>query len=144
MTKRFSIQFKIVFLILNFTFCFLKGQFYNLPNDYSYGLLTERALAEKDSSIHSSVKPYIHFYSDKYKHVADTHHVFKYITEDLALDKIFREHLIHVISKEKKFVLKVDPLLNFEVGRDSQDTIQRKLYTNTRGFIASGSIGKIA
>ena len=139
MTKRLSIQFKIVFLTLNFTFGFLHAQFYNLPNDYSYGLLTERILAEKDSSIHSAVKPYIHFYSDKYKHVPDTHPVFKYITEDPALDKIFRDHLIHVKSKEKKFELKVDPLLNFEAGRDSEDTLQRRLYTNTRGFIASGS-----
>jgi len=32
--------------------------------------------------------------------------------------------------------------LNFEFGRDTEDTLQRKLYTNTRGFIASGSLGK--
>ena len=134
--------FKFSFSILFFTFYASKAQFYNLPNDYSFSLLTERGLAVKDSSVHSSVKPYIPFYSGKYKHIADTHAVFKFITEDPFLDRVFRTHLILVNSQEKKFNLKVDPLLNFEVGRDTEDTLQRRLYTNTRGFIASGTIGK--
>jgi hypothetical protein len=130
------------FFIFNFTFYISKAQFYNFPNEYSYGLLTDRALAEKDSSIHSSLKPYIPFFSDKYKFVADSHRVFKFIKNDPFLDKVFFEDLLLVKSKEKKFVLRVDPLLNFEFGRDTEDTLQRRLYTNTRGFIASGSIGK--
>ncbi|MBP7807937.1 MAG: hypothetical protein KA163_01460 [Bacteroidia bacterium] len=142
MNKRLSIKFTIVFLILNFAFGCLQAQFYNLPNDYSYSLLTERTLAEKDSSIHSSVKPYIHFFSNKYKHVADSFRVFKFITEDPLLDKVFFDHLIHIKSRNKKYTLIVDPLLNFEFGRDAEDTLQRSLYSNTRGFIASGSIGK--
>ncbi len=137
-----SLIFKLSFFILNFTFLISAAQFYNLPTDYSYGLLTERNLSEQDSSIHTSVKPYIPFFSDKYKFIADTFRIFKYITDDPFLDKVFFDDLIHVRSKEKKFNLKVDPLLNFEFGRDSQDTLKRNLYTNTRGFIASGAIGK--
>lgn len=129
-------------MILNFTFGFLHAQFYNLPSEYSYGLLTERTLAEKDSSIHSSVKPHIQFYSDKYKHVADSYRVFKYITEDPFLDKVFFDHLLHIKSREKKYTLTVDPLFNFETGKDTEDTLQRRLYNNTRGFIATGTIGK--
>lgn len=142
MNKRLSIKFIIVILILNFTFGFLQAQFYNLPNDYSYSLLTERTLAEKDSSVHSSIKPYIHFYSNKYKHVADSFRIFKFITEDPLLDKFFFDHLIHVKSRDKKYTLIVDPLLNFEFGRETEDTLRRRMYSNTRGFIASGSIGK--
>lgn len=134
--------FSITFLVINFSFLISRAQFYNLPNEYSFSLLTERELAAKDSSVHSSVKPYIHFYSEKYKHVADSHPVFKYITEDPFLDRVFRTDLIGVSSREKKFSVKVDPILNFEFGRDSEDTIRRSLYTNTRGFIASGSLGK--
>jgi len=119
-----------------------RAQFYNLPNDYFFSLLTEKALAQKDSSIHNSVKPYIPFYSDKYKHVADSFRVLKYITEDQFLDKVFFDNLIHVKSKNKKYLLTIDPLLNLEMGRDSEDTTFRRLYTNTRGFIATGSIGK--
>lgn len=137
-----SIPFKTTFLILNFAFGILQAQFYNLPSDYSYALLTERRLAEKDSSIHSSVKPYIPFFSDKYKHIEDSFRVFRYITEDDFLDKVFFDHLLHIKSKEKKYRLTVDPILNFETGKDTEDTLQRRLYNNTRGFIATGSIGK--
>lgn len=140
--KSIRVTYKLSFFILNFSFLISTAQFYNLPNDYSFALLTERVLSEKDSSIHSSVKPYIHFYSDKYKHVADSFKVFKFISEDPFLDKVFFDPLIHIKSKEKKYALTVDPLLNFEFGRDAEDTLQRRLYTNTRGFIASGSIGK--
>ena len=137
-----SFIFRLSFLILNFSFLISYAQFYNLPSDYSFSLLTEKVVAAKDSSIHSSIKPYIPFYSEKYKNVADTHPVFKYIDEDPFLDRVFRTHLIEVKSREKKFHIKVDPLLNFEFGRDTEDTLQRRLYTNTRGFIASGSLGK--
>ena len=138
------VSIRSFFFILLTSLCLsVDAQFYNLPNDYSFGLLTERALARKDSSIHSSVKPYIHFFSDKYKHVADSTRLFRYIKDDPFLDKVIYDHLLHVKSKENnKYELIVDPLLNFEFGKDSEDTLQRKLYTNTRGFIASGSIGK--
>lgn len=142
MKKNLSIIHKIAFVTFCFAFTIAEGQFYNLPNDYFFGLLTEKKLAQKDSSIHSSIKPYIHFFSDKYKHEADSHKVLKYITEDQFLDKVFFDNLIHIKSKDRKYVLTIDPLLNLEMGRDTEDTIFRKLYTNTRGFVATGSIGK--
>jgi hypothetical protein len=132
----------LLFLVLQFISSGVNAQFYNLPNDYSYALLTERELAKPDSSIHSALKPYIHFFSPKYEHVADTHKVFKFISEDVILDKVLVDHLLHIKSKDKKYRFTVDPLLNFETGRDSEDTINRKLYVNTRGFIAAGYIGK--
>lgn len=118
------------------------AQYYNLPGDYSFSLLTERNVAQKDSSVHSGIKPYIHFFSDKYAHVADSHRVFKYITEDAFLDKVFFDDLIHVKSKEKKFYVTANPILNFELGRNTEDTLFRKLFSNTRGFIVAGRIGK--
>jgi hypothetical protein len=139
MKNAFSVK-PLLFLIL-FHFSG-KAQFYNFPNDYSFSLLTERTLAAPDSSIHTSLKPYVHFFSGKYTHVADTHHVFKYISEDMFLDKIFVDHLLHIKSRNKKYRFTVDPLVNFEGGRDGEDTIDRRLYVNTRGFIAAGYLGK--
>lgn len=118
------------------------AQFYNLPNEYFNSLLTEKVLAGKDSSVHTGIKPYIPFYSSKYNHVVDTYRVFKYITEDQFLDKVFFDHLIHLKPKSQKFFIAADPILNFELGRDTEDTLFRKLYTNTRGFIVSGNAGK--
>lgn len=141
--KFLSLLKSSLFFLLLFSYPFsFKAQYYNLPGDYFYSLLTERTLAAKDSSIHTSVKPYIHFYSDKFKHVQDSHRVFKYITEDAFLDKVFFDDLIHIKSKQKKFYITANPLLNLELGRDAEDTVFRKLTSNTRGFIIAGSIGK--
>lgn len=137
---------KILRLLFLFSSVFvtqeISAQFYNLPSDYNFSLLTEKVLAKKDSSLHSSIKPYIHFFSKKYEYVYDTQLVFKYITEDPALDLIFYKHLLKVEPKKEKFKLRVDPLLNLEAGRDLLDTSKSTLYTNTRGLIASGYIGE--
>src|SRR3954466_7662847 len=92
--KNFPINFKTLFLVLFLAAGSAHSQFYNFPSEYSFGLLTERTLAEKDSSIHSSLKPYIPFFSDKYKFVADSHRIFKFIKNDPFLDKVFFEDLL--------------------------------------------------
>jgi hypothetical protein len=117
------------------------AQFYNLPGDYSFSLLTEKKLALKDSSVHAGIKPYVHFFSDKYVHVPDSHRLFKYINDDLAIDLVFYKHLIAIEPKKENFKLRLDPLLNIEPGKDLAAHSSENLYTNTRGFIASGYIG---
>jgi hypothetical protein len=119
----------------------IHAQFYNLPNEFSFSLLTEKKLSGKDSSVHAGIKPYIPFFSDKYYHVADTHKIFKYITDDPALDVVFFKHLITIKPREEKFRFTIDPLLNVDIG-NSYDVIKRQTSTNTRGFIATGNIGK--
>ena len=53
------------------------------------------------------------------------------------------DHLIHIKPKSGKYEFKVDPLLNIELGKAEYDTTKsQRISTNTRGFIASGSIGK--
>ncbi|MBL7931222.1 MAG: hypothetical protein JNL60_04955 [Bacteroidia bacterium] len=130
-------------LMALFYFCigFSKAQFYNLPNDYSFSLLTERGLNVPDSSIHSGIKPYIPFFSKKYLHVADSHKVFKFIVDDPAIDEVFYKHFLRVEPKKEKFKLYIDPILNLEVGKNLSDTVSKMLYSNTRGLIASGVIG---
>lgn len=74
-------------------------------------------------------------------HEADSHVVFKYISEDPALDLVFYKHLIGIEPKKENFKLRVDPLLNLQLGRDLVDSTKEKLITNTRGLIASAYIG---
>ncbi len=134
--------------LLSFFFCLLsihlKSQFYNLPNEFFFNTLSQLQLARLDSEqLHSSIQPYIPFFNKKYEFVKDTHHVFKYITDDVFLDKVFYDHLIHIKSKQGKFEFKVDPLLNIELGKAYYDTTKsQNISSNTRGFIASGTIGK--
>jgi hypothetical protein len=119
----------------------LNAQFYNLPNDYSFSLLTERTLSEKDTSIHSGIKPYIHFFSKKYIYEADSHRLFKYIKEDPALDIAFYNHLLTIKPHNQNFKLTIDPILNINLGNDYFDGSKRQTSTNSRGFIAAGYIG---
>ena len=80
------------FLILT-TFS-LKAQFYNLPNEYFFNTFSQRQLARLDSEqIHSSIQPYIPFFNKKYEFVGDTHRLFKYISDDPFLDKVFKKML---------------------------------------------------
>ena len=132
------------YILLLYTFS-IKAQFYNLPNDYFFNTLTQKQLARVDSEqTHSSIQPYIPFFNKKYEFVADTSYkIFKYISDDIAVQKFFFDHLIHIKSKTGKYEFKVDPLLNVELGFAYYDTTQyQRISTNTRGYIASGTIGK--
>jgi hypothetical protein len=141
--KKISYKYRsILLLIFPLLASFIgKSQFYNLPGDYNFSLLTERSLAAKDSSIHSGIKPYIHFFDQKYVHVPDSHRLFKYIVDDPALDAMFFKHVVRVQPPRENFKLFLDPILNLEFGMDLNDTLKRRLSTNTRGLIASGYIG---
>lgn len=140
-----SIRFRLFGLCLVFIGAFqpLQAQFYNLPNDYFFNQLTYRELARIDSQqVHAAIQPYIPFFGKRYEYVADTFRIFKYVKNDPLLDKVFFDHLIHIRSKTNAYEFKVDPLLNVELGRDYTDTTSYlNTFTNTRGFVASGSIG---
>ncbi len=133
-----------IFLTLFFSSFYLKAQFYNLPTDYFFNTLTQRHLAKIDSEqTHISIQPYIPFFSKKYEYVIDSHRVFKFISEDPIIDKLFFENLIQIKSKIKKFEFNINPILNLELSKAEYDTTKsQKLSTNTRGFIANGHIGK--
>ena len=142
--NKYILKQVLILLVLVHISLHLKSQFYNLPNDYFFNTFSQRQLARLDSEqLHSSIQPYIPFFNKKYEFVADTHRIFKYITDDPFLDKVFFDHLIHIKPKSGKYEFKVDPLLNIELGRAYYDTTQmQRISTNTRGFIASGTIGK--
>lgn len=130
------------FFVLIFLFSAnVKGQFYCLPNEYTFGTFTEKILSAKDLKIHSSVKPYIHFFSKKYIAAQDSHRIYKYIKNDPGVETAFYNHLLRIESKEDNYRLRVDPIINFEAGRDFSDTVLNRHYVNTRGVIASGYIG---
>ncbi len=137
-SNRYAVLLSCLLIFLCFSY---KAQFYNLPNDYIFNVLTQKQLAKKDSSLHSGIQPYIPFFSAKYYNVADTHRIFKYIVDDPALDVVFFKHVIKVEPRNENFKLRIDPLLNLELGKDLSDTNYRILSNNTRGFIASGYIG---
>lgn len=58
--------------------------------------------------------------------------------------KLKEESLIIVDDTSGKFHMAIDPLFNFEFGKDlaSTDSFPEKLYKNTRGILVRGDIGK--
>jgi hypothetical protein len=56
--------------------------------------------------------------------------------------KIKQESLFIIQDTADKFYMTIDPLFNFEFGKDLADVSGEKVYKNTRGFIVRGSIGK--
>lgn len=133
---------KSVFItLLFFTSQIFLGQFYNLPNEYGFALLTEKSLARKDSSVHSGLKPYIVNSDPKYLHIPDSSRIFRFISGDPLIDFLFYEHAISVKPKNENFSVRFDPLVNFEGGGDVSRSTNRRTYTNTRGFIGSGNVG---
>jgi hypothetical protein len=137
--KYFSsgILFVLFFLCQN-----SRAQFYNFPNEYFSALITEKVLAVKDSSIHSGIKPYVHFFSDKYRNVSDTHRIFKYISKDAALDIAFFKHVIAIQPNHGKYKFTLDPIFNIETGNDYYNHSKKITSTNTRGYIAAGYVGE--
>lgn len=55
--------------------------------------------------------------------------------------KLKQESAVVVRDTADKFYMTVDPLFNFEYGKDVADTIGERLYKNTRGFLVRGHIG---
>jgi hypothetical protein len=118
------------------------SQFYNLPQDIQFDQLTAQRLALKDSSIHSSFRPYIPFFSPVYRHVPDSHNLFPFIKDDPGIDAIFNHDVVKIQPRGGDFTLRLDPLLNLEYGVDLGTPNRQRLYSNTRGFIGSGQVGR--
>ena len=130
----------------------------NLPLNREFGLNLEKFLSYnteiKDSIIQgepgkeiktviyhetpaSPFKPYIlpqHNHIDKYDPKRKATSVWK--------RKIKQESLFIINDTADKFYMTIDPLLNFQYGKDLADTTGEKLITNTRGFVIRGDLGK--
>ncbi len=94
---------------------------------------------------HTSFKPLL-INRQQLRHDALPSEITRYLTfshkenRSFFARKLFFENLIQVDSNNYGFT--VDPLLNVAVGREQEDTSAANLYTNTRGFIIKGFVGK--
>ncbi len=91
------------------------------------------------------MKPFLPGINNKYSLPLDSSLFFQTNKNKKINNALFNDHLIHIRSKNKeieKFDLFIDPLLNFELGKDLSDPSGEQLYTNTRGIIAGAYLGK--
>jgi hypothetical protein len=121
-----------LFCLLWFAF----GHIYAQQNSFlnrEWNLSLEQRVHKISDSIpfQSSVKPYI---LPIQKTTKDT-------SCNYFVRKLSRESFILVNDTTDKFYLTIDPLFNFEKGKDLPDTSKENLYKNTRGALVRGAIG---
>ncbi len=95
--------------------------------------------------MHSAFKPYVQGFSKKYREPVDSSLFFRTTQLSALNDALFNTHLIRLSSKNEarsSFDLFIDPILNLEFGQDFADSSGNQLYTNTRGLLAGGHLGK--
>jgi hypothetical protein len=104
----------------------------NLPLNREWTLDHEKSTEQDSGILPSCFKPYIvmpgHAQRDK--------------TRPLLYRKIKKESLLIVNDTTDKFYLTLDPLFNFEAGKDLGNAAENEVYKNTRGFLVSGHIGE--
>ena len=105
-------------------------------------LIAEKGWESKIAIVHNNLscfKPYI---NPKQNHVDKNNPERK--ATGVWKRKLKQESLFIVNDTADKFYLTIDPLFNFQGGLDIADTSKNReeLYTNTRGFLLRGDIGK--
>jgi len=117
----------------------------NLPLNREWGLKPEKCWNKYDSIDVSNFKPLIESQAislDKYIFYNEYKRESPYsITHKLIRRKVTDENFIIINDTADKFLLTIDPLFNFEYGRDRSDS-SKSFYKNTRGVLVQGNIGK--
>lgn len=134
---------RIILFLLFLSPASIVAQQKNLPLNKEFFINIERHLLKDSSLKHTSVKPLFESQSISYNQ-------YNLLNSDTAFHpgknwfsrKLFSESFIVIKDTTSKFRLTIDPLFNFEYGRDLEDTSQNSVYKNTRGVRVAGDIGK--
>lgn len=95
----------------------------------------DRTIIHAQGDFFPSVFPVFESQLDLNQKMADSSKQYYDLTEIL-----FKKHLIE--SKGKNYYIGVSPLVDLSTGKDLQDTNERKLFQNTRGFVAEVDLGE--
>ncbi|MDZ4822508.1 MAG: hypothetical protein SH856_03520 [Flavobacteriales bacterium] len=122
--------------------CSAWSQKWMIPLHHDFSCEIERSVAASDSAYHTSLKPMARhrFYLDSTKYFEkDTNKYYYRISA-----KLWRDHLFKI--EEEDFLVTIDPIFDFSFTYDFADTSAYqdtvRLWTNTRGVLLQGAIGK--
>ncbi|MDZ7742783.1 MAG: hypothetical protein U5Q03_13845 [Bacteroidota bacterium] len=121
-----------------------RAQEYNAYLNTSYSYEEEKALYSFGSKAHTSVRPMTYHEIDGFIRLDSLHrqesmkNPYRSKFWQGVYGRVFNDHLIDI--RKKDFSFQMDPLVNFEAGRESGR--DRWDYVNTRGFQIRGTIGK--
>jgi len=95
----------------------------------------DRYVYQANERFHTSVKPFLNSQVDSVVYIDS---LYRKPVSNKAWDIVFNRSLIQYNKKGVQFT--IDPLLNFELGKDPDQS--SKSWINTRGFLINGSLGK--
>jgi hypothetical protein len=145
-------QYILVLFVLA-TPSFFKAQQQNLPLNREFGLVNQKVLNSFDNNSHTSFLPinqsYIKSVSDSILSKSERKFYLENITTSEKKPRNFFAWMYRsmffdnlLIVDTGNFYLTIDPLINAEMGKDSEDASGRSLYKNTRGAIVRANIGE--
>ena len=128
-----------------------KAQQHNLPLNREFGLVNQKVLNRFESNVHTSFLPinqtFLKDVSDSILSKSERKFYLINISKSEKKPRNFFQWIYHsafyknaLLVDTNDFYLTVDPLLNFEIGKDREDASGKTLSKNTRGVIARGNI----
>jgi len=135
--------FTVLFLLFSLSNVYSQQTNFSLNNPYFIKI--DKAVYDHSSVTHPSIKPWLNSEIKKiisYDSLINTFILpskFKRNVPKWGWDKFFNEHFVRVNNDD--FQLTVDPVFNFEFGKDINSGFENN-YVNTRGFLIEGNLGR--
>ena len=111
----------------------------NIPFTHSYYAQFERSVNLVGTNSHTGSKPYIYEDIVKYYDFEAEKEALMKDKSSFAARKLWNERLVRVEGKDYWFT--IDPIFDFEVGKDTEADFN-STYNNTRGINIQGGLGK--
>jgi len=111
-----------------------------LPFQHNSNLNLERKIYEYQIVKHPSVQQWVVQFPDDTLREMDHERWQKRRYEKWLGRKLWNEDLFSVDTSN--FTLKINPLVNFQIGSDAADSSNQTLSTNSRGILIEGTLGK--
>ncbi|MFK7834239.1 MAG: gliding motility protein RemB [Winogradskyella sp.] len=111
----------------------------NIPFTHSYYARFDDEMNAIGTNSHTAAKPFVYGEVARYYDINAERESLAKDTESWVGRKLFNEHLVEVQGEDYWFT--VDPILDLQVGRDSEADFSTT-YNNTRGIFIQAGLGK--
>ncbi|MFA6403537.1 MAG: hypothetical protein WCX31_18230 [Salinivirgaceae bacterium] len=128
-------QLLIFFFLLLFPFILKSQEAYSLYQNHTFRHF-DRYVYQSNRRFHTSVKPFLLSQTDS---IVSLDTLYRIPTQKKAIDILFNRSLFQY--KKGDFAFTVDPLFNFELGKDPDQS--SKSWINTRGILVNARLGKM-
>ena len=112
----------------------------NVPFTHSYYARFDDEMNIVGTNSHTAAKPFIYSEVSKYYDIKAEREELEKDKESWLGRKLYNEHLVSVQGEDYWFT--VDPIIDWQVGRDSEAEDFSTTYNNTRGVFVQAGLGK--